>query len=137
MASSPHGGKLVQSTIITDTPEKEKELLEGQKVKISDEARSQTTNISNGVLSPLEGFMGSADYESVIESMRLSNDIPWTIPVLLHVPEDFKGGRGDEITLIEDKSGKPVAQLEFEELFKISKKEYAKKVFGTEDEAHP
>ena len=137
MVSIPHGGKLVQTNVVTSSPEKEKELLESTKIMVSDEARAQTFNISSGILSPLDGFMGSADYENVIENMRLSNDIPWTIPVLLHVPENFAAGSGDELTLVDEKSGKPIGQVEFEELFKISKREYAKKVFGTEDEAHP
>ena len=54
--------------------------------------------------------MGSEDYQSVIDNMRLANDTPWTIPLLLHVPQDFSAGNGDEITLIDEKSG---AQLEY------------------------
>ncbi|MGH2639120.1 MAG: sulfate adenylyltransferase [Rhabdochlamydiaceae bacterium] len=137
MTSSPHGGKLVQIKSTASSPEKNKELLEGTKIRVSDETKVQMLNMSTGVLSPLEGFMGKADYENVIENMRLADDTPWTIPVLLHVPEDFAAGNGDELTLVDEKNDKPLGQLEFEELFAISKKEYAKKVFGTEEEAHP
>ncbi len=76
------------------------------------------------------------DYENVLDNMRLADDTPWTIPMLLHVPEDFGTGTGDEITLIGEDDA-PVAVLGFEESFTINKKEYARKVFGTEDEAHP
>jgi sulfate adenylyltransferase len=120
MSLAPHGGKLV--TVST---------FEG-----SQETQVQMFNISTGVLSPLTGFMGKADYENVIDNMRLADDTPWTIPVLLHVPETFSAGGRDEVTLV-DELGNPVGLLAFEELFTISKKEYAKKVFGTEDEAHP
>ena len=72
----------------------------------------QMFNISTGILSPLTGFMGKADYENVIENMRLADDTPWTIPVLLHVPDDFSAGTNDEITLVDD-SGHAVGLLEF------------------------
>ncbi|HZW55653.1 MAG TPA: sulfate adenylyltransferase [Nitrososphaerales archaeon] len=137
MASVPHGGKLVQIELMKgDSRDKAKDLSEAIKVKISFETRIQIFNISNGILSPLNGFMGSEDCQNVIDNMRLANDTPWTIPVLLHVPEEFAAGNGDEITLV-DESDTPVAQLVFEELYKINKREYAMKVFGTEEEAHP
>jgi sulfate adenylyltransferase len=136
MSLTPHGGRLVSVSTFDHSPEKSKELSENSMVQVSHETMVQMFNISTGVLSPLSGFMGKADYENVIDSMRLSNDTPWTIPVLLHVPESFNAGGGDEITLV-DEAGNPVGILTFEELYSISKKEYAKKVFGTEEEAHP
>ena len=136
MALSPHGGRLVQVGAFESSPEKVKELAENTRVTVSEETRVQMFNISTGVLSPLVGFMGKADYENVLENMRLADDTPWTIPVLLHVPEDFVAGANDEVTLV-DSQNNPLGLLEFEELFSISKKEYAKKVFGTDDEAHP
>jgi len=132
----PHGGKLVEIKAIPASAEKTKDLLEATKIAVTEETRVQMFNLSTGVLSPLDGFMGKADYENVIENMRLLDDTPWTIPVLLHVPENFSAGSGDELTLIDEK-GMPLGQLGFEELFVISKKDLAKKVFGTEDEAHP
>ncbi len=136
MSLTPHGGRLVSVSTFERSPEKSKELSENSTVQISRETMVQMFNISTGVLSPLSGFMGKADYENVIDSMRLSNDTPWTIPVLLHVPESFNAGGGDEITLVDD-AGNTLGFLTFEELYSISKKEFAKKVFGTEEEAHP
>ncbi len=136
MPSTPHGGKLVQLKSFPNTSGKNRDLLENARVSVSDETRVQMFNISNGALSPLEGFMGKADCESVIDNMRLTNDTPWTIPVLLHVEDNFGAGTGDNITLVSTR-GEPLGELEFEELFSISKREYARKVFGTEDIAHP
>ena len=136
MSLTPHGGRLVQVRAIESSQEKAKELAENSVVQVSHETMVQMFNISTGVLSPLSGFMGKADYENVIENMRLADDTPWTIPVLLHVSDNFSAGTSDEITLV-DNGGRVVGLLEFDELFSISKKEYAKKVFGTEDEAHP
>ena len=136
MVSVPHGGSLVQIKQVSIDRERAKDLSEAPRVKISHEKQITLFNIANGILSPLAGFMSQEDYRSTIENMRLADDIPWTIPLLLNVPEDFAPGAGDEITLV-DEGDIPVAQIEFEELYSINRKEYAKKVFGTEDEAHP
>ena len=94
-------------------------------------------NIANGVLSPLEGFMSQEEYLSVLDQSRLGSDMPWTIPVLLLSSEQFKASPGDEILLVGQSTDAPVAILEYRESFTIDKKEYARKVFQTEDEGHP
>jgi len=136
MPSIPHGGKLVQVGLFDNTPEKTRDLSASQKLMVSYETRIQLFNIQSGILSPVDGFMGREDYQHVIDDMRLANDTPWTIPLLLHVPEDFSAGSGDEITLV-DEMGVPVGQLAYEEIYSINKRECALKVFGTEDDAHP
>lgn len=136
MVLPAHGGKLIQINETEVSSESAREALESPTVRISEETRVTVDNISNGILSPLSGFMGREEYESVLDDMRLPNDEPWTIPIVLNVPEDFKAGSGDEITLVDEK-GAPVARLKFEELYTISRREHARKVFGTEDEAHP
>lgn len=135
MVNAPHGGRLVQIRQSADssafagfTPE--------QTITISKEMRSLVANIANGVFSPLEGFMGENDYLSVIDQMRLESDVPWTIPILLPVSGQVRLTTGDE-AMLADEQGAPAAVIECGETFEISKKEYAMKVFGTEDEAHP
>lgn len=39
--------------------------------------------IAVGGLSPLTGFMGQADHESVVSRMRLADDPAWSIPITL------------------------------------------------------
>ncbi|MCA9853370.1 MAG: sulfate adenylyltransferase, partial [Dehalococcoidia bacterium] len=41
----------------------------------------------NGGFSPLDGFMGEADYRSVVDKMTLANGLPWPVPVTLAVSE--------------------------------------------------
>src|SRR5437764_82491 len=48
--------------------------------------------IAVGALSPLEGFMGAADYRRVVTDGRLSNGLPWTIPVTLSADRAQAGG---------------------------------------------
>jgi sulfate adenylyltransferase len=132
----PHGGKLLTVRSLAPTSEHAKDILSAPRITIDEETERTVSNLATGVLSPLDGFMSSADYHSVLSSMRLKNDTPWTIPILLHVPEgqEFRGS--DEIALVNG-AGEPVAKLEFQESFLISKKEHAKSVYGTDDLAHP
>ena len=136
MTAPPHGGKLVQIKTVSSSPERNKDLSENSKIRVSDETRVQMFNIATGILSPLTGFMGKAEYENVLENARLLMTFLGAFPCCCTFQRIFQPGNGDEITLV-DENNKQLGQLEFEELFAISKKEYAKKVFGTEDEAHP
>ena len=94
--------------------------------------------ILNGAFSPLEGFLGQADYESVIADMRLSSGVLWPIPVTLDVSEKFAAGirAGDHIAL-RDLEGVIVATLEISDLWTPDKAAEAAGVFGTTDEKHP
>jgi len=136
MTNAPHGGKLVQiKQTYKDSPSLAG-FKENQKLAVSRETATVVANIANGIFSPLEGFMGENDYLNVLEHMRLESDLPWTIPILLLGPHNHHFSSGDEILLV-DGAKHPVALMEYEGNFEISRQEYASKVFGTEDKAHP
>ncbi len=135
----PHGGKLI-NRILND---KECERLISQKdelpqIKLNEDRSIEVRNIANGVFSPLEGFMTEDDFISVLEFGRLSSDLAWTIPIVLDVDSDMCKNFtvGDEILLL-DPDNEVLALLESEELYKYDKKNMAKCVFGTTDDAHP
>src|SRR5262249_56960060 len=86
-----------------------------------------------GALSPLDGFMGRDDYESVLESMRLVNGLPWALPVCLAVVEP---PRADRVALVAP-SGDPVAVLDVEDVYEYDKEREAQQAFRTTDPAHP
>ncbi|MDA4118068.1 MAG: sulfate adenylyltransferase [Thaumarchaeota archaeon] len=136
MTNTPHGGNLVQIKQMSKDSSALAGFRENQKLQITKETATVVSNIANGIFSPIEGFMGENDYLNVLEHMRLENDVPWTIPILLLGPHNHHFGSGDEILLV-DEANHPVALVEYEGNFEISREEYAKKVFGTEDKAHP
>ena len=134
MAAPPHGGRLVQ---VRQAPRDSGafEGFGGARVAIDPESRKTVWNLANGVFSPLEGFMDEGTYANVLDQMRLEDDLPWTLPVLL-TSDSSQGKEGEDMLLVDDKGG-PVAVMECGGSFAVDKKAHARKVFGTEDEAHP
>ncbi len=94
--------------------------------------------LGNGAYAPLEGFMGRADYESVVAGLRLADGRPWPLPVCLRVPDDLarRAVPGRELALCAP-GGEPVAVLEVSEVFEADPAAEAQAVFGTTDPAHP
>jgi len=131
MVSKPHGGKLVRRI------RKEKEIGKLPIVNVSFEQALEIENICRGVFSPLEGFLTRNDYLSVLKSKRLSNDIPWTIPIVLDVSRESLNDvkEGDNIALRHNHT--LIAIMNIEEVFEWDKKEYAMDIYGTKDPQHP
>jgi sulfate adenylyltransferase len=135
----PHGGKLVDRVL---TGKKRDEALAAApglpRLVIDPDLVSDVENIATGVYSPLEGFLGSADFRNVLDSMRLRSDLPWTVPIVLDADREtadrLRTGGG---VLLADETGRPVAILHLEEKYGYDKGEAAEKVFGTRDPAHP
>lgn len=138
MVSKPHGGRLV-SRIATGKRKRRllEEAREAPRISLSFDEAADLENLAHGVYSPLEGFLVQEDYLHVLKSMRLSNDIPWTIPIILDVsPEEIAEVKeGDEVVLTF--GSKPLALMKVEEIYGWDKEEYVESVYGTKDAEHP
>jgi len=138
VVSRPHGGRLVDRTV---SPARRERLLEEARelprIEVDEGLAADTANIAHGVYSPLEGFMVQEDYYSVLYEMRLSNDLPWTIPIILDVdPGEVAGVReGDDVALYY--AGRPIALMRVEEIYGWDREEYSERVFKTRDPKHP
>ena len=84
----PHGGELVDRT--GDRPDDLESL---ETVRLSPRELADLDMLASGALSPLTGFMSSADYERVVEDMRLAGGLPWALPVCLAVENEPSGDR--------------------------------------------
>ena len=124
----PHGGTLVDRT--GDRPG---DLDSLQVVTLTAREVSDLGMLASGALSPLEGFMGREDYESVVESMRLASGLPWALPVCLAVDEAPANDR----VAFADESGRKLAVLEVTEAYDYDKGREAENCFRTTDDAHP
>ena len=134
-----HGGKLINRILSGNEHDKaQRQVPSLPKITLSARQKSDLDMMACGALSPLEGFMGEKDYLSVINTMRLSNRIPWTIPITLAVTEEqstqFAVGKSAALF---DESGTPLALLHIEEKFKAQRELEAQKVYKTTEEAHP
>jgi sulfate adenylyltransferase len=125
---APHGGELVPRT--GERPDGVESL---ELVTLTSRELSDLDMLGSGALSPLSGFMGRADYESVVDGMRRADGLPWALPVCLAVPET---PRGDRVALA-DESGRPLAVLDVEEVYEYDKEREAERCFRTTDDAHP
>jgi sulfate adenylyltransferase len=135
----PHGGRLIDRVLGGDRRQEALERVPAlPALRITDESISDVENIATGVYSPLEGFLGKADFRNVLNEMRLRDDLPWTIPIVLDAGRDEAEGfeEGQEVVL-QSERGRPVAILHLEEKYAFDRDELAEKVFLTMDRAHP
>ncbi len=92
--------------------------------------------ITIGAFSPLLGFMGQADVESVCRRMRLADGTVWSIPILLSVKDADKPRVGERV-LLKAPNGVAQAVINVREVFKHDKELEIPSVFRTTDAAHP
>lgn len=127
----PHGGRLV-NRISNTNPSGLFSVL------ISSDLANDVENISDGIFSPLEGFLGQNDFENVVTKGRLSNDTAWTIPIILDFDEiTAKKMKDAGDVLLKDPRGINIAILHVEEVFSFDKQKTAQGIYGTTDSAHP
>ncbi len=134
----PHGGTLINREV-SDT---ERTKLLGvaphlPKLRVNSRVISDLELIGTGAYSPLEGFLGEADYQSVINNMRLANGIAWSIPVTFPVSGKVadKLDLGADVALYQE--SRLLAVLHLAEKFTYDKKREAELVYRTTNAAHP
>jgi sulfate adenylyltransferase len=134
----PHGGRLVNRfTPPSRKTEAAQEASELPVMKISHEARLDLENIASGLYSPLSGPMTQNDYLTVLAKGRLSDDLPWTVPILLDVSDETAKGfmEGDSVGLVCE--GEPFASLTVEEKYRWDKEVHSERVYKTTAPEHP
>ena len=92
----------------------------------------------NGGFSPLQGFLGRADYDRVVNDMRLADGTLWPIPITLDVDEAFAARLQENAQIsLNDTQGTPLAVLTVEDVYFPDRIAEARQVFGTVDRTHP
>lgn len=136
---TPYGGTLIDLLV----PEEERAELRTYagtlpSIRLSERSVNDLELLATGGFSPLDRFMGEADHQSVVDSMRLSNGYLFPIPVPLPVDEDdlrtFEIGQ--DIAL-RSPGNELLAIMNVEEVYSWDLDEVALKVFGTLDLRHP
>jgi len=136
---TPHGGTLVNRVLIG--PEREEGLArarEMRQIQLGPVSVSDIELITVGAFSPLTGFQGHADYESVVESMHLGNGLAWSIPITLAVGSEQARElhEGQEVALYETPEH-ILGWMRLTEKYAYDKRREAAQVYRTTDEKHP
>lgn len=92
--------------------------------------------ISVGGFSPLDRFMGKADFESTLETMRLADGTLFPLPVTLSIGEDFTVEIGQDIALA-DQNNNLLAVMTIEEIYTPDRERQAMLAYGTTNARHP
>ncbi|MGI0034531.1 MAG: sulfate adenylyltransferase, partial [Nitrososphaera sp.] len=116
----PHGGRLVNRIIGRD--------IDGGMfcVEVGSDLRNDIENIADGVFSPLEGFLGQGDFESVVKSGRLKSGLAWTVPIVLDVDDKTAANMKDAGEVALAAGGVKFASLEVSEVYSFERLESAK-----------
>jgi len=130
----PHGGELVDRHI-----NKKNINIEGYpKFEINTNSSEDILNIANGIFSPLKGFLGKNDLNSILKEKRLENDTPWTIPILIDFDKnEIKEIKEGDTILLENNETGVRSLLDIEEIQSYDKKLLAQSVYRTNDVNHP
>ncbi len=134
-----HGGALRNLYLDADAAEAVKRGSGGRKSwDLTDRQLCDLELLMNGGFSPLDGFLGRVDYESVLTDMRLASGVLWPIPITLDVTPAFadKIEIGETIDL-RDREGVLNATLTVTDKWQPDKRAEAIAVFGADDTTHP
>jgi sulfate adenylyltransferase len=94
--------------------------------------------LATGAASPLTGYLGAADYHSVVERLRLADGTVWPLPLTLAVDDDVREHLtpGGEAALFDSK-GRLWGVVQVREIFERDPLEESRLVYATEDPTHP
>jgi sulfate adenylyltransferase len=140
----PHGSDvlkplLLEGAALADAQSKAQSL---PKVVLSSRERGDLIMFGIGGFTPLEGFMGQADWQGVCDTMTMvtgkANGLFWPIPITLSTDQATADGLsiGDEVALV-DEDGEIMGALTLSEKYTIDKKYECEAVFTTSDADHP
>jgi len=133
---TPYGDRLVN--LIVEGDERQELIAKSRNlpsVQISARALCDLELLACGAFSPLDRFMGKADYERVLTEMRLKDGTLFPIPVTLPISEDAMPKWTEEIVLC-DARNESIAIMQIEEVYHWDPQREARLVLGTTDSRH-
>jgi sulfate adenylyltransferase len=134
---SPYGGKLVN--LLVSGEEREALIDRSNQLpsfKISPRALCDLELLATGGFSPLDRFMGKADYENVLHHMHLMDGTLWPLPTTLPVNPSDLPAVGEEVVL-RNANNDLIAILRVDEVFHWDPETEAILAYGSNDARHP
>lgn len=137
----PHGADSLKPLLLPET-ERGEEADRARRltqVPLSSREVSDLFMLGMGAYTPLDGFMGEADWRSCTENMTLANGLFWPIPITLSCAQELADsiGIGQDIALVDGDSQEVLGILTVEEKYAIDRDFECSHVFRTTDPSHP
>jgi len=137
----PHGGAGLKPLLAPET-ERADELKRAaglKQVPMSSRETSDLVMLAMGAYTPLDGFMGEADWRGSCVDMKLSNGVFWPIPITLSAAQDLADSIGgeEEVALVDGESGEIMGIMEVTEKYVIDRMLECEHVYRTTDAKHP
>lgn len=135
----PYGGSLVHLLADDDQRQVLKEIaLKLPDIVLNDRQICDFELLATGVFSPLHGFMKRADYESVLDRMRLQDGLLWPIPICLDVSDTHgRNLEAGQSVALKDPEGFLLGIMHVEDIWAINREKEALQIYGTLDRDHP
>ncbi len=133
----PYGGKLVNLVVADEA--REGLLAEAShypSIQVSERTLHDLELLAVGGFSPLDRFMGKADYQRVLTEMRLADGTLFPIPITLTINREDLPTR-DEWLALRDSRNYLIAVMRIEEIFRWDPLRESRLVLGTVDHRHP
>ena len=134
---APYGGRLVN--LLTPSDQLDARMAYAgnlPSVQVSARIACDLELLAAGAFSPLCGFLGLADFQCVLDTMRLADGTLFPIPITLPVEVSEDLVVGTDIAL-RDSRNNILAIQHVEEIYEWDLEETATKVFGKFDTRHP
>ena len=95
--------------------------------------------LSMGAYTPLNGFMGEADWRGVCEDMKLADGLFWPVPITVSARQALANQIeiGEDVALLDGETQQIMGVLTVEDKYSPDPALQCEKVFGTTDESHP
>ncbi|MBE8189816.1 MAG: sulfate adenylyltransferase [Candidatus Thioglobus sp.] len=106
------------------------------KISVTSREEGDIIMLGIGGFTPLDGFMGKADWLGVVDNMTMENGLFWPIPITLST-DDEAVQAGDEVALVSSKSGEILATMAVSEKYSIDKSHECQSVYKTTETEHP
>ncbi|HYN37514.1 MAG TPA: sulfate adenylyltransferase [Actinomycetota bacterium] len=135
---APHGGALELRMAGPEGKEILANAADYPKIDVSSRrVLSDLELLATGAVSPNRGFMNEKDYTSVVEEMRLSNGLPWSLPITLPATDEeaaaLESGKPAAIVY----EGRVIAVIDVDDVYKFDARREAELTYRTTDEKHP